>query len=200
MKHSSALLFLAMTCAMPVVAEEPTVGQPAPAFSGRDSKGNDVTLASHTGRTVVLEWTNPGCPFVKKHYDSGNMQKLQTTYTEKGVVWQTIASSAQGKQGYYTAEEWNTLITEKSMASTAVVLDADGSIGRAYNAKNTPFMVIVGADGTLLYQGAIDDKSSVEASDIPSSVNHVAAALDEILAGKPVTVSTTQPYGCSVKY
>jgi peroxiredoxin len=177
-----------------------SVGSAAPVFSTSDTRGADRSLADFAGKYVVLEWINHGCPFVRKHYSSGNMQALQQKYTEKGVVWLSIASSAPGKQGHFTAEEWNTIIEEKKSSATAVLLDADGTIGRAYGARTTPQMVIIDPKGTIIYAGAIDDKPSADVDDIATARNHVAAALDEALAGKPVSVATSQPYGCSVKY
>lgn len=176
------------------------IGKPAPAFEAKDSNGNTVKLSDYAGKIVVLEWTNQDCPFVKKHYSGGNMQSLQKTYTGKGVVWLTICSSADGKQGFYPGDVWNQTVTDKGIAATAVVLDPAGTVGKAYGASNTPHMFVVGADGTLIYQGAIDDTASTDAEDIPKSKNLVATAVDEALAGKPVTTATTKPYGCGVKY
>ena len=149
---------------------------------------------------MVLEWTNPDCPFVKKHYDSSNMQELQKFYTAKGVVWLSINSSAQGKQGNYTPEEWNKIIKEKKAEPTAVLLDPDGKVGKMYDAQTTPHMFRIDQQGLLIYQGAIDDKAGTDPADIPSAVNYVRKALDEAMAGKPVTTPTTKSYGCSVKY
>ena len=181
-------------------AQELKIGEPAPAFEAKDTKGNTVKLADYAGQFVVLEWTNPDCPFVKKHYGSGNMQKLQKTYTDKGVIWLTVCSSAQGKQGHYLADEWNKMVAEKGIASTAVLLDEDGTVGHLYGASNTPHLFVMSPDGTLIYQGAIDSVRSTDSADIAGAKNYVAAALDEALAGKPVTEALTQPYGCGVKY
>ena len=176
------------------------VGAAAPAFDAADSRGARRTLAEFEGKYVVLEWINHGCPFVKKHYGSGNMQALQKKYTELGVVWLSVASSAPGKQGYLSADEWNAVTIEKGAAPTAILLDSDGTIGRAYGARTTPQMVIIDPKGTVIYAGAIDDKPTADVDDIATARNHVAAALDEALAGKPVSVTASQPYGCAVKY
>src|SRR6266498_325453 len=153
--------------------EPPAVGSAAPGFSLPDAKGQTHSLSQYKGKYVVLEWFNPECPFVKKHYGSGNMQKLQDQYTSKGVVWLTIDSNAPGPEG---------------------------KVGRAYGAKNTPNMVIINPEGKIAYEGAIDSKASPNPADIPSSTNYVKAALDESLAGKSVSTPQTKPYGCSVKY
>ena len=175
-------------------------GQPAPDFALKDINGKDQKISDYKGKFVVLEWVNHGCPFVKKHYNSGNMQKLQKEYTAKDVVWLSICSSAPGKQGNYTPEEWLKLNEEKKSAATAVLLDGDGTVGKLYDAKTTPHMFVVNPDGTLIYQGAIDNKPSTEESDIRGANNYVASALDEAMAGKPVTKGTTKSYGCGVKY
>ena len=148
-----------------------------------------------------LVWVNHDCPFVRKHYDSGNMQSLQKTYTAKDVVWLSICSSQHGKQGHFHTEEFNELTQTKSASPTAVLMDyTEGAVGRLYGAKTTPHMYIVDPDGILIYKGAIDDKRSANPADIKGSRNHVKAALDEVLAGQPVSVSSTESYGCSVKY
>lgn len=176
------------------------VGEKAPDFTLVDSNGKAVKLSSYAGKTVVLEWFNKGCPYVKKHYESKNMQALQKTYTEKGIVWLTVISSAPNKQGYETPVEANKTRAEWSIASTATLLDQKGEVGRAYGAKTTPHMYVVDPKGLLAYNGAIDSISSSDADDIPKSVNYVSGALDLVAAGKPVTMASTKPYGCSVKY
>jgi peroxiredoxin len=176
------------------------VGQPAPAFTAKDTKGVSHELEALKGRFVVLEWVNFDCPFVAKHYGSGNMQKLQKTYTGKGVVWLSVNSSAPGNQGSYPAARVNALLQEKGAAPTAYLLDSDGTVGRAYGAKTTPHMFVIDPKGTVVYAGGIDDKPSTEPADVPTARNYVAAALDASLAGKPVTTPTSPPYGCSVKY
>lgn len=176
------------------------VGSPAPDFSLTDSNGKTQSLSQYKGKYVVLEWFNEGCPYVKKHYESGNMQKLQKEYGGKGVVWLTIISSAPGKQGAGTAVEVNAKRGEWKIASAATVLDPQGQAGQLYGAKTTPHMYVIDPKGTLIYMGAIDDKATSDPADIPASKNYVQAALDQSMAGKPVAESATVPYGCSVKY
>ncbi len=188
----------ALALSGPIQAIE--TGSKAPAFTLTDTNGKSHSLSDFKGKTVVLEWTNHGCPFVKKHYNTNNMQTLQKTYTEKGIVWLSIASSAKGKEGYMTADEWNKKIADSVSMPTAVLLDADGKVGKKFGAKTTPHMFIIDGEGKLVYQGAIDDKASYDKDDVPGAKNFVKAALDEILAGKPVSMGTTESYGCSVKY
>lgn len=180
--------------------KEPAVGSPAPAFTLTDTKGKQHNLADFKGKYVVLEWVNFGCPFVKKHYESGNMQSTQKKAVDKGVVWLSVCSSAEGKQGHLEAAEWNEEIADRKLSSTAVLIDESGTVGKTYGAKTTPHMYIVNPDGVLIYKGAIDDKPSTNQDDIPGARNHVLAALDESMAGKPVSTASTQSYGCSVKY
>ena len=180
--------------------QEPSVGSPAPAFTLTDTKGKQHKLADFKGKHVVLEWVNFGCPFVKKHYESGNMQATQKKAVEKGVVWLSVCSSADGKQGHMDAADWNEEIVDRKLSSTAVLLDESGAVGKTYGAKTTPHMYIVNPDGVLVYKGAIDDKPSTNKDDIPGAKNYVLAALDESMAGKPVSLASTTPYGCSVKY
>jgi len=149
---------------------------------------------------VVLEWTNDGCPYVGKHYGTGNMQMLQKHYTEQGVVWLSVISSAPGHQGYVDGERANQLTGDRQAAPTAVLLDPEGTVGRLYGAKTTPHMYIVDPEGTLIYMGGIDDVPSARWRDVENAENYVRTALDEALAGKPVTTAITRPYGCSVKY
>ena len=175
-------------------------GAPAPEFQVVDSTGKMRSLGEFKGLTVVLEWTNNGCPYVKKHYGAGNMQALQKKYTADGVVWLSVASSPQGEQGYVTAEQANNDTKTRGAAPTAVLLDPGSKVSRAYDARNTPLMVVIDAKGTVAYYGAIDDKPSSNPADIPSAKNYVAQALDEIKSGKPVSVATTRAYGCYVKY
>ena len=178
----------------------PKIGEPAPEISATDTNGKTHTLAQYKGKYVVLEWTNPDCPFVRKHYDSGNMQKLQKEYTAKGVVWLSINSSAPGKQGSYPPEKWNEIMKQKDAAPTAMLLDPNGKAGRAYGAKTTPQLVVINPEGAVIYEGAIDSIASANPSDIPKATNYVKASLDEAMAGKPVTTATSKPYGCGVKY
>jgi len=175
-------------------------GDPAPAFDLKNSLGKSVKLSGFKNKVVVLEWLNYGCPFVQKHYESGNMQKIQTDYTKKGVVWLSVISSAPGKEGYSTPEKAEKDRADKKSAATHVLFDTDGKVGKSYGAQTTPHMYVIGKDGKLLYQGAIDDHASTDVEDIPKSKNYVVAALDEVLAGKKVTNPSSKAYGCSVKY
>jgi len=178
----------------------PTVGQPAPAFTAVDSNGKPHSLADFKGRIVVLEWTNDGCPYVGKHYNSGNMQKLQQEASASGVVWLSVISSAPGKQGYVTGAEANTLTTSRNAHPTAVLLDPTGAVGREYAAQTTPHMFVIDKTGVLRYMGAIDDKPIAAAASLTGARNYVREALAEVASGKPVAVASTEPYGCSVKY
>ena len=177
-----------------------TVGQPAPAFSVSDTSGKTVTLADFKGKHVVLEWVNPGCPFVVKHYSSANMQGTQKEATAKGVVWLAVSSTAPDATDYKKPAALASWMQSQKAAATATLMDDNGKVGKAYGARTTPHMYIINPAGTLVYAGGIDDKPTSKASDIPTSRNHVKAALAETLAGKPVTQASTQPYGCSVKY
>jgi len=176
------------------------IGQPAPEFTLPDTYGEEHALTDYRGQWVVLEWLNYECPYVRKHYNSGNMQSLQSAYGEKGVVWLAIVSSAPGKQGYHEPDEMNALSQEKGSAAKAVLLDPAGNVGHLYGAQTTPQMIVIDPDGTLLYNGAIDDRPTARLSDIEGAHNYLAAALDEAMAGQEVSVPTSQPYGCSVKY
>lgn len=175
-------------------------GTRASNFALTDSNGKSVKLSDYHGKTVVLEWHNPGCPFVQKHYDSGNMQKIQAAARAQGAVWLTINSGAKGKQGYLTGAEANALIKDQSIESNHYLFDRAGEVGKAYGATTTPHMYIISAAGALVYQGGIDDKPTANPADIASARNHVKAALDEIKAGEKVSVASSRPYGCSVKY
>jgi peroxiredoxin len=180
-----------------------TPGEPAPAFTGTNSHGQPVSLADFSGKTIVLEWTNDGCPFVKKHYATppANMQTLQAdAAAADDVVWLTVISSAPGKQGHVTGDEANALTAMRDAMPSHVLLDASGDVGRLYGAKTTPHMYVIGPDGTLAYEGAIDSKPSARVDDIADATNYVRAALDSVAAGEPVAVATSKPYGCSVKY
>jgi peroxiredoxin len=184
----------------PALAAGPQMGKPAPAFSAQDSDGRTVRLSDYAGKTVVLEWTNHDCPFVMKHYGAHAMQALQTKWTGQGVVWLSVISSAPGEQGAVDGAEANRLTKTRDAAPSAVLLDPTGTIGRAYDAKTTPHMFVITPDGTLAYQGGIDDKPSADPADLKTARNHVEAALTELAAGKPVSVRTAKPYGCTVKY
>jgi len=177
-----------------------TVDQKAPDFKLQGIDGKTYSLADYKGKYVVLEWNNYDCPFVKKHYGSNNMQSVQKTYVDKGVVWLTICSSAEGKQGYYDSAALKTMAEERKLAATAYLRDADGTVGKLYGAKTTPHMFIVNPDGVLIYAGAIDDKPSANPDDIKGATNYVAASLDAAMAGKPVDPKSTTAYGCGVKY
>lgn len=189
---------LALAMALPISAAR--VNEKAPDFSVVDSNGKTHQLSDYKGKWVVLEWHNQGCPYVKKHYGSGNMQKLQQQWMEKGVVWLTVISSAQGQQGYVTPEQANAYVAQQKATPTAVLLDPKGTMGLAYGAKTTPQMYVISPDGMLLYNGAIDDKPTTDVGDVPGAKNYLSAALEEAMAGKPVTMATSKPYGCSVKY
>ncbi len=184
--------------ALPVSAA-PVVGKPAPNFKLADANGKAVTLSDFRGKTVVLEWHNPGCPFVKKHY-GGNMQKTQAAAAKDGVVWLTINSGAPGKQGHMSGAEAKALVAKVGAKPAAYLLDPRGVVGKAYDAKTTPHMYIIDAKGTLVYAGGIDDKPTANVADIAGARNHVLAALSELKAGKAVSVAASRPYGCSVKY
>jgi len=191
---------LALVATAASARAQAVVGQPAPAFTATDAAGRSRTLAEFAGRTVVLEWWNPECPFVGKHYRSGNMQRLQKEWTGKGVVWLTVDSSAAGQQGFVDGARATELMSEREGAPTAVLLDPLGTVGRAYGAKTTPHMFVIDAKGRVVYAGGIDDKPSTDQADVAAAKNYVADALAEVAAGRPVTVAASQPYGCGVKY
>ncbi len=182
-------------------AEAPqVVGQPAADFKLADANGRTVSLSDYRGKTVVLEWHNPGCPSVQKHYGSGNMQRTQAAAAKDDVVWLTVNSGAPGKQGHMTAAEARAHLAEAGARPAAYLLDSNGTVGRAYGAKTTPQIFIADGAGKLVYAGGIDDKPTTSSDDIAGARNHVLAALSELKAGKPVSVPTSRPYGCSVKY
>jgi alkyl hydroperoxide reductase subunit AhpC len=175
-------------------------GAPAPDFTATGASGENYTLSEHKGKTVVLEWTNHDCPFVKKFYDVGEMQKMQKAATDEGMVWLRVISSAEGKQGYLTAEQAIAKAAEHNMAATDTLLDPAGELGTLYAAKTTPHMFVIDAKGTLVYQGAIDDTASTNSDDIAGATNYVSAALAAIKAGTTPAVQATKAYGCGVKY
>ncbi len=177
-----------------------TVGAPAPALVAKDTNGKDVNLTDYMGKTVVLEWTNHDCPFVKKHYDAKKMQALQKEAAEQGVIWISVVSSAPDKQGHITADEANKIVADQGAVVTHKILDESGAIGRAYGAKTTPHMFVIDKDGKVAYMGAIDSDASFKPEAIASATNYVRAALADLKAGKPVATAQTEPYGCSVKY
>ncbi len=185
--------------AMPAAAEQ-TTGRPAGNFRLMDADGKAVTLSQFKGRPVVLEWNNPGCPFVQKHYDSGNMQAAQAKAKAMGAAWLTINSGAPGKQGHMTGAEAKAFLAAQKAQPTAYLLDPQGRVGKGYGAKTTPHMYLIDASGKLVYQGGIDDKPTANKADIPGARNHLLAALGEVKAGKKVSVPEARPYGCSVKY
>src|SRR6266852_3237395 len=176
------------------------IGEPAPGFSATDSNGKTHHLADYKGKYVVLEWHNQGCPYTKKHYESGNMQRLQKEWTGKGVIWLTVISSSPGTQGFVTPTQENEYLKSMNAVPTAVLMDPGGSLGHLYDAKTTPHMFIIDPNGTLVYNGAIDDHPTSDQADIAASKNYVSSALKEALAGKTITEPATRPYGCSVKY
>ena len=181
-------------------SDVPPVGSAAPEFSLPDANGKTHSLSEYKGKYVVLEWFNPECPFVKKHYGSDNMQKLQSDYTAKGVVWLTIDSNAPGTEGNLTPDQAQKVMASWKTKQTALLLDPESNVAKLYGAKNTPDMIVISPEGKIVYEGAIDSKASPNPKDIPASTNYVKAALDEALAGKPISNPTTKPYGCSVKY
>ena len=189
---------LAPTIAYP--AAQARIGAAAPAFKLTDSNGKAISLADFTGRTVVLEWTNHDCPYVRKHYGGNNMQMLQKKWTAQGVVWLTLISSAPGTEGYVSGDEANKLTLARGAAPSNVLLDPSGEVGRAYGAQTTPHMYVIKGDGTLAYMGGIDDKPTTRLEDLKTAKNFVDAALTELAQGKPVSITTARPYGCSVKY
>jgi peroxiredoxin len=175
-------------------------GAPAPAFTGADTKGVQHALAGYKGKTVVLEWTNHECPYTAKHYDTGNMQALQTAATGAGVIWLSVISSRPGEQGYVDAPQAEHLTASRKAKPTAVLLDPAGQIGRLYGARTTPHMFVIDGAGTLVYMGAIDDRPSASPASVRGARNYVREALDAIAAGRPIVLASTRPYGCSVKY
>jgi peroxiredoxin len=178
----------------------PAIGKPAPDFTGKNYDGSQVKLSDQKGKTVVLEWTNAECPFVKKHYDSGNMQKLQEYAQGKDVVWMSVNSGAPGKQGHIDPAKAKDHFSGASIKANYYLIDEAGTIGRLYDAKTTPHMFVIDSKGTLVYSGAIDDNSSADPKTIEGAKNYVQNAIDSVIAGKPVDPSATQSYGCSVKY
>lgn len=182
------------------LAAPPAIDAPAPAFTAIASNGETVSLEQFRGKTVVLEWTNDGCPFVQKHYNAGAMQALQREVREQGGVWLSVISSAPGKQGHSDGARADELTRARDAAPSFVLLDEEGAIGRAYDAKTTPQMVVIDADGVLRYDGAIDDKPSADAKSLNGATNYLKAAFASVMAGEEVAEKRTKPYGCSVKY
>ncbi len=200
MKHFVLLAALALFGLAAPAYAAPEIGKPAPDFSAIDTEGQAFKLSDQKGKIVVLEWTNHDCPFVRKHYSVGNMQKLQKEAADTGVVWVSIVSSAPGKEGNIDAEKAKALKLEQKAAYSLKLLDSSGEIGKLYQAQTTPHLFIVDKSGALVYAGAIDNNPSPSSDVIATSTNYVKDALDDLAAGKPVTTASTQPYGCSVKY
>ena len=176
------------------------IGRPAPGFTLQDASGRPVSLSDFRGRTVVLEWNNPECPFSRKHYDSGNMQRTQAAAARQGVVWLTVNSGAPGNQGHMSGAEATAYVARTAARPAAYVLDPGGEVGHAFDARTTPHMFVINPEGNIVYAGAIDDRPTSDPADIAGARNHVLAALADLAAGRPVAVPTSRPYGCSVKY
>ena len=184
----------------PPVNDDAQIGEAAPAFSLPSTTGDTFNLEDLEGKYVVLEWLNFGCPYVQRHYNSGNMPELQQEFTEKDVVWLSIVSSAPGKQGYYESAQMDKQNEKAGGNQTAILLDPEGTVGKMYGARTTPHMYIINPEGTLIYKGGIDDQPRARESETKNANNYVRAALNEAMSGNEVTVSTSRPYGCSVKY
>lgn len=199
MKKLPILLVVLLTSFINLNASVET-GASAPDFTLKDTSGTEHSLSDFKGKYVVLEWTNHGCPFVVKYYKEGHMQALQEKMTGKGVVWLVINSGAPGKQGHVSPEEGKQLIADKDIKATAMLLDSDGTVGKAYDARVTPHMYLIDPEGKLVYQGAIDSIASTNVSDIEKATNYVKAAYMADKKGEPVENPTTKPYGCGVKY
>jgi hypothetical protein len=195
---SATLLAVALSTG--TLAAAPQVGQPAPAFSGVDTAGKTWSLADLKGQPVILEWTNHDCPYVRKHYDTDNMQALQKDATTQGYLWLSVISSAPGKQGHVAPSQADELTTSRGAAPTAVLIDEAGTIGRAYDARTTPHMYLIDGEGTLRYMGAIDDRPTTNPADVAGATNYLRAAMADLAAGGEVAQAVTRPYGCSVKY
>jgi peroxiredoxin len=195
-----SLMGILLAAAAAVAAEEPEVAQPAPDFSTVDSQGQTRHLADYRGKVVVLEWTNAECPFTRKHYESGNMQSLQSLARDHGVVWLTVISSAPGKQGYVDGAGADQLTKTRHAVPSAVLLDPSGNVGRLYHAKTTPHMFVIDAKGELRYMGGIDSIATPEVSDIPKAEPYLKEAMLAVVDNQPVAHPVTRPYGCSVKY
>ncbi len=196
----SAFLLLAVMLMAAPVSAAPVIGEPAPAFTLTGADGKAHSLSDYAGKTVVLEWTNHECPFVRKHYDTHNMQKLQEEATAAGVIWLSVSSSAEGMQGHTTPEEAKTIIEKTGAKATARLFDTDGKVGQLYGAKTTPHMFVINQEGKLVYMGAIDDNPSPKHETIEGAKNYVALALAAVKEGKMPETTQTNPYGCAVKY
>ncbi len=200
MRIFSIMMILVVMVTGVFAGDKAKLNETAPDFELVDSNGKTHSLSGFKGKWVVLEWVNFDCPFVRKHYDSSNMQKLQKTYKEKEVIWLSICSSADGKQGFFTGEELNAKLKKENLVSTAYLIDSEGTVGKMYGAKTTPHMFIIDPKGVLVYAGAIDDTRSTDKDDIKTAKNYVSMVLDAALTGKPIPVQSSKPYGCSVKY
>lgn len=201
-KLFAAIMFMAIAIFFQTFAEDnkAKIDETAPNFTLKDSHGKSHSLSDFAGKYIVLEWINYDCPFVKKHYDGDDMQKLQKEYAEKGVIWLAICSSAPGKQGHFDNDEINKRIKSHKAKYTAYLIDENGKVGKMYGAKTTPHMYIIDKSGILRYAGAIDSIKSTDKADVAKAKNYVKTVFDELLNGKPVSEKTTAPYGCSVKY
>lgn len=199
LRKAQALVLTSLLAASSLMAA-PEIAKPAPDFTLTGHDGKSYKLSDYKGRYIVLEWWNKDCPYVRKHYDSGNMQALQKDLTAKNVAWFTVLSSAPKKQGHLAPTEISEVMAKEKASPLAVLIDEKGDVGRLYEAKTTPHMYIIDPQGQLVYKGAIDDKPTTDASDIKSSTNYVRQAFDASLAGKTIASSSTKPYGCSVKY
>jgi len=200
MKKIGFWMVIAILVALVLPTWAARVGEKAPDFTATDSTGVEHTLSQYAGKYVVLEWHNNGCPYVRKQYNSGNMQRLQKGWTARGVVWLTVISSAPGMQGYVTGNEENAYLKQMNAVPTAALLDPTGKLGHLYDAKTSPHMFIIDPSGKLIYDGAIDDQPTPDPASVAGATNYVSQALTEAMAGKPVSVPTSRPYGCSVKY
>lgn len=196
----AGLAAIAQTGTQDVAIGGVAIDQPAPDFTLKDIDGKEYKLSSFKGKYVVLEWVNFDCPFVKKHYSSGNMQALQAEATKKGVIWLSICSSAPGKQGHFPIADLKKRIATEKAVPTAYLIDENGVVGKLYGAKTTPHMFVIDSIGKLRYAGAIDDMPSTKVDDIPKATNYVRAALDAVTNGRAVAVKSQTPYGCAVKF
>lgn len=200
MRKSALVLATGLLLSATAAFAEVKIGESAPAFTAKDSNGATVSLADFKGKYVILEWTNADCPFVKKHYGSGNMQALQKEAKDKGVVWLSVISSAPGKQGHVDAAGANQLTSTRNAAPAHVLLDEQGALGKSYDARTTPHMFLIDPAGKLIYMGGIDSVTSADQADIKDAKPYVKLAMEAALAGKPIADNNTKPYGCSVKY
>lgn len=193
-------VLMAVFCFVPLAQASVNTGAMAPDFSLPGSDGKTYELADFRGKTVILEWTNHDCPYVQKHYDSGNMQALQKQTAEGGMIWFSVISSSPGSQGHVSADQASELTRSRNAQPTSVLLDPAGDVGRMYGARTTPHMYIIAPDGKLVYQGAIDDRPSARMSSLEGANNYLLAALDDMKANRPVQTPQTSAYGCSIKY